>query len=454
VGRIIDYLEESGQLENTLVIYAADNGASGEGSPNGSVNEGKYFNGIPDTMEENLKYFDVLGSPATYNHYPTGWAMAFSTPYRMFKRYVYQGGIADPLIVSWPKGIAARGEVRNQYHHSTDIVPTILEACGVEFPDVVAGIQQTPLSGVSMAYSFDAAEAPTAKETQYYEMFGNRGIWHEGWKAVTEHGPISGIGNFEKDRWQLFHTDVDRAEAHDLAEENPAKLEELKALWMSEAKANSVLPLNDLNVVGKDLEIFLKMEFNIPVPPSGQYVYYPNTSEIPERSAANVHGVSFKALADVVTTADTEGVIFASGSRFGGHALFVKDGQLNYVHNFLGIGEPQKLTAPMPAPGEHVVGIDFQKDHMGEHHEWWGTATLYIDDKPATNKEIRTVTGHFALCGEGLCIGYDSGDSVSAADYSGRFDYTGGELKKVTFDVADDAYIDVEAHLAAAFARD
>jgi arylsulfatase len=124
------------------------------------------------------------------------------------------------------------------------------------------------------------------------------------------------------------------------------------------------------------------------------------------------------------------------------------------VHNFLGIGEPHKLTAPMPAPGEHVVGIDFQKDHMGEHHEWWGTATLYIDDKPATNKEIRTVTGHFALCGEGLCIGYDSGDSVSAADYSGRFDYTGGELKKVTFDVADDAYIDVEAHLAAAFARD
>jgi arylsulfatase len=455
VGRIIDYLEESGQLENTLVIYAADNGASGEGSPNGSVNEGKFFNAYPDTMEENLKYLDVLGTPDTYNHYPTGWAVAFSTPYRMFKRYVYQGGIADPLVVSWPKGIAARGEVRNQYHHSTDIVPTMLEAAGIEFPDELDGVKQTPLSGVSMAYTFDAKpDAPTTKETQYYEMFGNRGIWHKGWKAVTEHGPMVGLGDFTKDRWQLFHTDEDRSEAHDLAEQHPEKLEELKKLWMQEALANNVLPLNDLAVAGKDIELFLQMEFTVPVPPSGQYVYYPDTSEIPERSAANVHGVSFRALADVVTTAETEGVIFAAGSRFGGHALFVKGGALFYVHNFLGIGEIQKLRAPMPEPGEHVLGIDFKKERIGDHHESWGTATLFVDDQPAASAEIRTVTGHFSLCGEGLCIGYDSGDSVSAADYSGKFSYSGGEIKKVVFDVADDAYVDVEAHLAAAFARD
>ena len=224
VGRIIDYLEESGQLDNTVVIYAADNGASGEGSPNGSVNENKFFNAWPDTIEDNLPFIDKLGTPETYNHYPTGWAVAFSTPYRMFKRYSYQGGVCDPLVISWPKGIPAGGEVRSQYHHCTDIVPTILECCGVEMPEVVDGYEQTPLPGVSMRYSFDAADAPTTKETQYYEMLGTRAIWHKGWKAVTEHGPVPiGRGRFDQDRWQLFHTDVDRAEAHDLADEHPEK---------------------------------------------------------------------------------------------------------------------------------------------------------------------------------------------------------------------------------------
>ena len=223
VGRIIDHLEESGQLENTLVFYAADNGASGEGSPNGSVNEGKFLNAWPDTIEENLPLIDKLGGPDAYNHYPTGWAVAFSTPFRMFKRYTYQGGVCDPLVISWPAGMKARGEVRSQYHHSTDIVPTILECCGIEAPKTMNGVEQSPLAGVSMRYSFDAGDAPTQKETQYYEMFGMRGLWHKGWKAVTEHGPISGMSNFENDTWQLFHTDLDRSEAHDLAAREPGE---------------------------------------------------------------------------------------------------------------------------------------------------------------------------------------------------------------------------------------
>ena len=347
VGRIVDYLEESGQLENTLIFYCADNGASGEGSPNGSVNECKIFGGYPDDLEQNISMVDQLGSEDTYNHYPTGWAMAFSTPYRMFKRYTYQGGVCDPLVVHWPRGMAARGEVRHQYHHSTDIVPTIYEACGVEFPDVVDGVEQTPLSGVSMVYSFDEAEAPTTKQTQYYEMFGSRGIWRDGWKAVTEHGPGSGGSNFDQDRWQLFHTDEDRSEAHDLAGQHPEKVKELADLWMAEAKANNVLPLNDLQVLGnpEDLQTFLAMEFKIPVPPSGQYTYYPNTTVVPERSAANVHGVSYKALAEVTFTPDSQGVIFACGARFGGHSLFVKDGQLTYAYNFLGI-PPEDRSPP------------------------------------------------------------------------------------------------------------
>jgi arylsulfatase len=453
VGRIVDYLEESGQLDNTIIFYCADNGASGEGSPNGSVNEGKFFNGFPDEIEENLAMLDQLGTPATYNHYPTGWAVAFSTPYRMFKRYTYQGGVCDPLVVHWPAGIKAQGEVREQYHHSTDIYPTILDACGVEMPETVNGVAQSPLAGVSMRYSFDASDAPTRKETQYYEMFGMRGIWHKGWKAVTEHGPISGMSDFENDTWQLFHTDEDRAEAHDLAAEHPEKVKELVDLWFAEAKANNVLPLNDMMVVGKDLETFIAMEFKIPVPPSGQYTYYPGTTAVPERSAANVHGVSYKALAEVEFTGDSQGVIFAQGSRFGGHALFVKDGALTYAYNFLGIPPETRITATAPSSGRHVVGVEFTKERMGEHHESYGPLKLWVDDEVVAEQEIRTMTGHFSLCGEGLCIGYDGGDAVSA-EYRPKFAFTGGTITKVVFDVADDAYIDVERHIAAAFARD
>jgi arylsulfatase A-like enzyme len=453
VGRIVDYLEESGQLDNTIIFYCADNGASGEGSPNGSVNEGKFFNAWPDEIEENLAMIDQLGSPETYNHYPTGWAVAFSTPFRMFKRYTYQGGICDPLVVHWPKGIQARGEVRDQYHHSTDIFPTILDACGIEMPSVVNGHEQAPLAGVSMRYSFDAVEAPTQKRTQYYEMFGQRGIWHDGWKAVTEHGPMSAMRDFENDTWQLFHTDEDRAEARDLADQHPEKVKELVDLWFEEAERNHVLPLNDMAVVGADLPKFLEMEFRIPVPPSGQYTYYPGTTAVPERSAANVHAVSYKALAEVELTEDAEGVIFAQGSRFGGHALYVKDGRLVYAYNFLGIPPETQVVAPLPAAGRHIVGVEFTKERMGEHHESHGPLKLYVDEEVVAEQEIRTMTGHFSLCGEGLCIGYDGGDAVSE-DYPASSAFRGGEIVKVVFDVADDAYVDVERHLAAAMARD
>ncbi|TDW74283.1 arylsulfatase [Curtobacterium sp. PhB25] len=456
VGRIVDYLEESGQLDNTIVVYCADNGASGEGSPNGSVNEGKIFGGYPDDLAQNLTMVDELGSPDTYNHYPTGWAAAFSTPYRMFKRYVYQGGICDPLVISWPAGIASRGEVRNQYHHSTDIVPTILDACGVTFPDTYAGVEQRPLDGVSMRSSFDAADEPTSKHTQYYEMFGNRGIWHEGWKAVTEHGPGAGTSGFDSDRWQLFHTDVDRSEAHDLAAEHPDKVEELVARWFAEAKANNVLPLNDLQILGnpEDFETFITMEFKVPVPPSGQYTYYPGTTEVPERSAANVHGVSYKIVADVDFTPDTEGVVFAHGSRFGGHALYVKDGELSYVYNFLGIPPENVVSTPAPTSGRHLVGVSFTKEGTGEYREATGPLALFVDDEQVAEAPIRTVLGHFSLCGEGLCIGYDSGDAVTQAYAGERFEFHDGTIHKVVFDIADDAYVDLEAHLAAAMSRD
>jgi arylsulfatase A-like enzyme len=451
VGRIIDYLEESGQLDNTLILYCADNGASGEGTPNGSVNENKFFNAFPDDIEQNLTLIDKLGSPETYNHYPTGWAVAFSTPFRMFKRYSqYQGGVCDPLVISWPAGIKARGELREQYHHCTDIVPTILDCCGVEMPDVVDGHKQTPLPGVSMRYSFDSAEAPTQKETQYYEMLGTRGIWHQGWKAATEHGPVPiGLGKFDQDRWQLFHTDEDRSEAHDLADQHPDRLEELKALWLEEAKKYDVLPLNDLGLLE-----YRALEYEIAVPESGQYTYYPGTSEVPEASAAGTINVSYKILAEVEFTDKTEGVIFAQGSRFGGYSLFVKDGKLTYVYNFLGIPPEQKVAGDAPTSGTHIVGVEFTKTRTGENHEPLGSLKLHVDDQIVGEvDEIRTLASRYSLCGEGLCIGYDGGDAVSS-EYKPKFELSGGTVVKVVYDIADDAYFDVEQHLAAAIARD
>lgn len=452
VGRIVDYLEESGQLDNTLILYCADNGASGEGSPNGLVNENLFFSGWPSDIDDNLSMLDKLGGVETYNHYPTGWATAFSTPYRMFKRYSYSGGTADPMVIHWPAGISAQGEVRHQYHHCTDVVPTILEACGVEMPDVVDGVEQTPLPGVSMLYSFDASDAvdaPTRKETQYYEMLGTRGIWHQGWKAVTEHGPLpSGLGNFDQDRWQLFHTDVDRAEAHDLAEQEPDKLRELVDLWFAEAKKNQVFPLNDLSIAE-----FMKLEFHTPIPVDGRYTYYPNTTEVPEASAARTQSVSFKILADVDFTDASEGVIVAQGSRFGGYSLFVKGGELVYLYNFLGIPPAQRVVASMPKPGRHVVGVDFQKERMGENHETYGTLHLYIDDEIVAEAQIRTQLGRYALTGEGLSVGYDSGDVVTP-EYPNRFSFTGGEIHKVVYDVADDHYIDVEREFETRMATD
>ncbi|HEY7033930.1 MAG TPA: arylsulfatase [Thermomicrobiales bacterium] len=449
VGRIIDYLDQTGQLENTLIFYCADNGASGEGSPNGSVNENKFFNGWPDDMADNLAHLDDLGSPDTYNHYPTGWAMAFSTPFRMFKRYSYQGGVCDPLVIHWPKGIKAKGEVRHQYHHAIDVVPTILECCGLEFPATLNGHEQVPLPGQSMKYSFDAPDASTTKERQYYAMLGTRGIWADGWKAVTVHGPTSGIGHFDQDEWQLFHTDEDRSEAHDLALENPEKLKQMIAIWFEEADKFDVLPLDDR----RPPEILADPRPQ-PEPDRSIFVYYPDTADVPESVAANTRGRSFRILADVdITSPDAAGVIFAHGSRFGGHALFLKDQKLWYVYNFLGIPPEQQFVSKPLSPGKHVLGMEFVKESQGEHGEAHGTTTLYVDEQAVASGPMRTQLAHFTLCGDGLCVGRDSADAVSK-EYRSPAKFTGGTIYQVEVNVGADQYVDLERAAAAMMARE
>ena len=376
--------------------------------------------------------------------------MAFSTPFKMFKRYSYSGGTCDPLVISWPAGMKARGEVRNQYHHSTDIVPTILDCCGLEFPDVMLGVDQTPLPGVSMRYSFDDADAATQKRIQYYAMLGTRGIWQDGWKAVTEHGPTSGFGHFDEDTWELYHVDSDRSESHDLGPENPEKLKQMIELWFNEAGKYNVLPLDDRTPVE-----LTTLERPSVEPERETYVYFPGTAEVPEAEAVNIRGRSYKILANVdIASTDAHGVLFAHGSRFGGHTLFVKDRKLWYVYNFLGIPpEQQIISSKEITAGKHTLGMEFFKESTGEHGESHGTAKLYIVDETVGEGEIRTQAGNFMLCGDGLCVGRDSSDPVSK-EYPSGYEFEGGTIQGVAVSVADDVYMDLEKQAAAAFARD
>ncbi|HJZ77981.1 MAG TPA: arylsulfatase [Vicinamibacterales bacterium] len=442
IGRLIDYLQDSGQLENTVVFYAADNGASGEGSPSGSVNENKFFNGYPDIVAENIKYLDVLGGPDTYEHFPTGWAAAFSTPFQMFKRYAeYSGGTADPLIISWPKGIKARGEIRHQYHHSTDIVPTILDIAGLEMPKVYRGVDQYPLAGVSMRYTFDAKpDDPTHKKRQYYAMLGTRGIWEDGWLAAAVHAPITGRGHFDKDAWQLYHVDLDRSESKDLAKENPDKLQALVKAWFEEADRNFVLPLDDRSAVEQ-----LGVERPSDEPPRERYLYYPNTAPVPEGVAANIRGRSYKILANIeVADPSASGVIFAHGSRFGGHTLFLKDRKLHYVYNFLGIRPEQHFVSNAAmTPGKHTIGVEFTREKSGETGEALGATKLYLDDKVVAQGPMKTQPGKFTLSGDGLCVGYDSGDAVSQ-EYKTPGTFKGGTIFLVGVTVEKGQYLDLE----------
>jgi len=452
IGRVIDYLEESGQLDNTIVFYAADNGASGEGSPNGSVNENKYFNGYPDDVSLNMKMIDKLGGPDTYEHYPTGWAVAFSTPFRMFKRYAeYSGGTSDPLVISWPKGIKARGEIRNQYHHSVDIVPTILEIVGIEMPKAYRGVEQFPLSGVSMKYTFDATpDAPTQKKRQFYTIYGTRGIWEDGWLAAAVHAPFTGKAHFDQDDWQLFHVDVDRSESTDLAKQNPEKLEALKKAWDEEARINLALPMDDR--FGPELLLIPRPSAEAP---RERYVYYPGTAPVPEGVAVNVRNRSYKILANVeITDSDAGGVIFAHGSRFGGHALFIKDHKLQYVYNFLGLKPEQHFVSTQELkPGKYTLGMEFTRTGAGPHKESLGTMKLYVNDQVAAEGPMKTQPGKFTLSGDGLCVGFDSGDAVSA-EYMSPGTFHGGTIKGVGVTVEKASYEDLEMEAQRALAKD
>jgi arylsulfatase len=451
VGRLIDYLESIGELDNTLIVWMADNGASGEGGPNGTINENTFFNGVVDTAADNLAKLDVLGSPETYNHYSTGWAFAFNTPTKMFKRHTWEGGVADPMVVHWPKGIKAKGEIRNQYAHCSDVVPTVYECLGIELPEVVKGYTQWQLDGTSFKYSFDDAKAKTQKPSQFYVMLGTRAIWRDGWKAESLHpGAPSDWSHFAEDKWALYHVEEDRSECHDLADKHPELLNELIALWHFEAGQYFGLPLEDRTAI----EVLTTPRPQMS-PPRDRYVYFPGTLEVPEAVAVNIRGRSYKIAAAVDLTPDASGVIFAHGSLFGGHALYIKDGKLKYVYDYLG-EKAQTLVSDGDLPtGACILGAEFTKTAQ-QPSETTGDFTLYVNDKAvATLKGGKIQNGKFNLCGEGLNIGRDGGAPVTE-DYPGSrpWGFTGGTIDKVVVDVSGEAYLDLEKEAIGMMKRD
>jgi arylsulfatase A-like enzyme len=450
IGRLLDFLEETDELDNTIVVFVSDNGASGEGGPNGSVNENKFFNGIPDSIEENLQYLEELGSPATYNHYPVGWAWAFNTPFKMWKRYNFEGGVADPMIVAWPKAIAAKGELRHQFLHATDVVPTIYDLLGIELPETVKGYPQIPLEGVSFRSTFESDDVPTPKESAFFSMLGSRAVWHKGWKAVSVHPTIADWSHFDRDRWELYDTETDPTESHDLAGEHPEKLRALVDQWYYLAGKYNGFPLQD------QLAPTILADPNRPqvAPKRNRYVYYPDAAEVPELAAVSIRNRSYSLAVEVkVESEDASGVLFSHGARFGGHALYVKDRKLKYVYNFVGSKE-QIVESTVEVPtGNVILGASFQRE--GDSMPATGTLSLFIDDEKVGEGTIMTQPGNFSLVGEGLNVGKDPAEPITD-DYPGTspFAFTGGTIKEAIVDVSGDPWVDLETEVLAIMSRE
>jgi arylsulfatase len=412
IGRVIDFLAETGQLSNTIVIVASASGASASGGPSGAL-------GVPVSL-------DQLGSPASYHNYCTGWAQAFSTPFKMFERYAsYEGGTADPLIITWPAHIAARGELRHQYCHAIDIVPTLYQCLGIEAPETVRGVRQSEIEGESFMHTFEDAEAPTKKRVQLYGMLGTRGVWFEGWHASAVHPAMGGWGGFDLDRWELFYLEDDRNQLNDLAADHPGMLEKLKNMWAMLAGKYQALPLDD-----RTPDELIAQPRPHAAEPRREYVYYPNTEPVSQDVGVSTTERSFQIAAEVnIFDGHPEGVLFTQGSRTGGHTLYVHDGRVHYVYNWLGTVQ-QKLSARMPlASGKHTIRVSFDVE---DHDATWspvGPARLYIDDKEVAEHEIKTQPERFGLDGV-LTVGRDTGKPATD-DYEPPAVFQGGVVEKV-----------------------
>jgi arylsulfatase len=442
VGRILDGLKKLDVFDDTLVYYiVGDNGASAEGGLNGCFNEMSYFNGLQsfETPEYLTARLDKLGGPESYNHYAVGWAHAMNTPYQWTKQVAsHWGGTRNGTIVSWPAGIKAKGEIRSQFSHVIDVAPTVLEAAGIPEPLSVNGIQQDPIEGVSMVYSFNDAKAADTHETQYFEMFGNRGIYHKGWTAVTKHRTpwasfATKVPAFDDDVWELYDTSKDWSQAKDLSKEMPEKLHELQRLWLIEAIRYKVLPLDDRMV-----ERINPDTAGRPVLIKGKtQVLFGGMGRLGENCVLNLKNKSHSVTAEIVVPAGgAEGVIISQGANIGGWSLYAKDGKLKYCYNWGGLKHFfVEGSTPIPA-GDHQVRLEFA--YAGGGLGKGGKATLFVDGKKDGEGEIGATLAMIFSADDGCDIGEDSGAPVSP-DYGARGNAFNGRVKGVQLAIADAA---------------
>ncbi|MBI2169932.1 MAG: arylsulfatase [Actinobacteria bacterium] len=429
LGRLLDFLAGTGELDNTMVMVLSDNGASSEGGPTGSINDVRLWNGLPRTVEEALDRIGEIGGPRAHNNYPWGWTVAGNTPFRRWKRETHEGGVADPLIVSWPARMAGAGGdrgdgLRRQYVHAIDLAPTILEAIGIEPPAEIRGVRQVPAEGTSFLRSLTDPAAPEHHVTQYYEMFGCQAIYHDGWKAVTYHPIQDDKPGLDRAEWELYDLRADPSECHDLASEQPERLAEMVELWWREAEAHDVLPL--------DNRPFSEFIFDRPdgLAARDRYVYRPGGGMVPEFVAVNVRNRWHRVTAEIdVPEGGVEGVILAQGSYLGGWAFYVVDSTLRYVHNLSGL-EEHRVASPQPlAPGHHVVGFQFRP---GDHGS--GEVDLVVDGEVVGSGSIPRFTWtRFSLTGHGLTCGRGLAPAVSD-EFVAPFRFTGG-LSEVVVEV-------------------
>ena len=442
IGRLIDALEKLGVLDNTLVyLIIGDNGASAEGTPRGTFNEIIMLNGAADfeTTEFMAQRIADFGGPKSYNHYAVGWAHAMDTPYQWTKQVAsHFGGTRNGTIVHWPAGFQARGEVRSQFHHIIDVGATILDAAGLPEPTFVNGIQQMPLHGVSMRYAFDDADAPEGRETQYFEVFCNRGIYHKGWTAVTRHSVPWEVGDklpaLDDDVWELYDTNTDWSQAHDIAAEHPDKLRELQRLWLIEAVKYNVLPLDD-----RRIERFNSDIAGRPVLVKGQtQLLYDGMIRLSENSVLNMKNKSHSVTAEIdVPDGGASGVIIAQGGAFAGWSLYLHEGKPKYCHNLAGLMRFYvEGTDPVP-PGTHQVRMEFAYDGGGLAKG--GKVVLYIDGKPIGDGHINATVPMIYSADETCDVGCDTGTPVSE-DYTSEDSRFTGTVNWVQLDIGDDSH--------------
>ncbi len=432
-GRVLDAIRQLGQLNNTLVIYiAGDNGASAEGTMQGSLNEIAMINGLPEDYKEVLKHMNGLGTWKTHNHYPIGWANAMDTPMQWEKQIAsHYGGTANGLVISWPAKIKDEGGLRTQWHHVIDIDPTILDVLHIEQPSSVNGVAQKPIEGVSMAYTFDHPNAPSTRRTQYFEMYGNRGIYHDGWVACTTpyyapwedqlmKPPVDVISGY---KWELYHVANDFSEAVNLADKYPDKLHRLQLLFYAEAAKYNVLPLDDSK--GARLDVAIRPSLTRG---RTEFTYYDGDIRIPEGSAPDIKNKSFRITAQVVLpNGNEQGIIVTQGGLSAGYALMFQGGRPIFHYNFANIKHYNIAAKDPLAPGKHTVVFDFKYDGGGIG--MGGIGTLIVDGKQVAQGRIdKTIPARFSF-DETFDVGEDTGTPVSL-DYDVPFKFT-GRIEKV-----------------------